>query len=76
MRFGMGNYHPNDPDKITNEQNIMTEYYQLVAVIEMLLHSGILNDLSIVDKDAIISAKKENVKRFQRLSEKLQIVKN
>lgn len=46
LRFGLENYNPVTP-KLTNEKDIMTEYYQLITVMEMLIVSGILHDLDV-----------------------------
>lgn len=58
LRFGMYNYHPKTPS-ITNEKQILTEYYQLQAMFEMLFNNKILNNLS----EDVIEAIKLNKKR-------------
>lgn len=45
LRFGVDNHHPNKPE-LTNEVQLLTEYYQLQAVVEMLIERGQIKDLS------------------------------
>ena len=43
LRFGKGNHHP-DSD-VTNGYHLMKEYYQLQAMIEMMVEHGIVDEL-------------------------------
>ena len=67
LRFGMDGCHPSYPEK-TNEHNIMIEYYQLVAVMEMLENDGVLHAFSPADKALAKTTKKINVGRYQEVS--------
>ena len=71
LRFGKNNYHPNDPNKETNEHQFLKEYYQLKAVVNMLLSNGVLSDLTKDEILDIISNKCQNVSNFQQLSMRL-----
>lgn len=71
LRFGMDNHHPSAPGE-TNEMNIMTEYYQLVAVMDMLVVSGVLRDG--VPASQIKNRKRENVERYQQMSAELGLI--
>lgn len=42
LRFGMDGCRPGSPDR-NNEHDIMVEYYQLVAVMEMLNNDNVLH---------------------------------
>lgn len=68
LRFGMDGCHPLYPEK-TNEHNIMIEYYQLVAVMEMLTNNGVLHNFSPADEALAKITKKTNVMQYQEISE-------
>ena len=68
LRFGKNNYHPNDPNKETNEHQFLKEYYQLKAVVNMLLINDVLSDLTEDEILDIISNKYQNINNFQQLS--------
>ncbi len=67
LRFGMNSHNPSTP-KISNETDIMIEYYQLVAVMEMLTESGVLHRLNESDASIIKENKRFNVSRYQDMS--------
>lgn len=67
LRFGKDNYNPATP-QITNELEILTEYYQLVAVMEMLIDGGELRQLGDYDITKIKSSKKYKVGLYQSMS--------
>ena len=69
LRFGMGNYNPNDPDKTTNEENILTEYYQLRGVFSMLFDNKILNGIDEASRRSIMTDKIQKVKRYMGFSQ-------
>lgn len=71
LRFGMSNYHPSEPDR-TNEVDIMTEYYQLISVMEMLIMSGVLHD--DVPASDIKNKKRTNVEKYQVVSKQLGLL--
>lgn len=76
MRFGMDNRNPLVADSATNMQNILTEYYQLTAVMQMLFENGVLEDISDDKKAKIIQSKKEKVKQHQAISRHLNLMTN
>ena len=67
MRFGMNAHHPMKPDH-TNAHDILTEYYQLQAVIELLQKNDIL---PVLPEDKITSIKQhklESMRQYQNIS--------
>ena len=67
MRFGMNAPHPMKPDH-TNAHDILTEYYQLQAVMELLQKDNIL---PILPEDEITSIKQhklEAMRQYQNIS--------
>lgn len=68
LRFGRDNYNPATP-QVTNELEVLTEYYQLVAVMEMLIESGVLKQLYGDEITEIKIAKKYKVRLHQSISE-------
>lgn len=73
MRFGLGNYHPLTPE-ITNEDNLLEEYYQLQAVIEYLQNVGVIK---IIGKDKIQRIKQnkiDKVLKYEKLSERIGMI--
>lgn len=69
LRFGMDNYSPTDPNKTTNEEGILTEYYQLLGVFAMLINDGVLHDIDIPTKCRIIDDKMEKVEKYMQISQ-------
>lgn len=70
LRFGMDNCHPAQPEK-SNAHEIMVEYYQLVAVMEMLNNNNILHPFSTADRALVKTSKKLNVEHYQGISENI-----
>ena len=68
LRFGQDNYNPATP-QVTNEMEVLTEYYQLIAVMEMLIESGVLKQLNNYEITKIKASKKYKVKLHQSISE-------
>ncbi len=68
LRFGQDNYNPATP-QVTNELEVLTEYYQLIAVMEMLIESGVLKQLCDCEIAEIKASKKYKVKLHQSISE-------
>ena len=67
MRFGMNAHHPMKPDH-TNALDILTEYYQLQAVMELLQKDNIL---PVLPEDKITSIKQhklEAMRQYQNIS--------
>lgn len=74
LRFGLDCHSPDTP-MLTNERDIMVEYYQLIAVMGMLIDDGILHQLSADDAEAIIQMKKAKVEFYQSKSRELGCIK-
>lgn len=70
MRFGESNHHPDKPDE-TNAHHLLTEYYQLQAVMEMIIDHGLLGHMSEEEIAAIKANKKCKVSDYACLSESL-----
>lgn len=75
LRFGRDNYNPATP-QVTNELEVLTEYYQLVAVMEMLIESGVLKQLCDYEITKIKASKKYNVKLHQSISQDCGCIKD
>lgn len=75
LRFGENNYHPSNPEE-TNEIQLITEFYQLQAVMEMIIEQGIINDISKEEIETIKSNKKYKVSKYTQLSESLGRIVN
>lgn len=74
LRFGEDNYHPLRPE-VTNGYDVVREFYQLSAVMDMLIRAEVLPDIG---KDAIeaIKVNKEcNVVEYAKLSLELGRIK-
>lgn len=63
MRFGLDNYHPDTPE-LTNENELIGEYYQLQATMEMLQDAGFVRKLSDGEIQGIKDAKKAKVRSY------------
>lgn len=75
LRFGMDGSRPGSPER-NNEHDIMVEYYQLVAVMEMLNNDNVLHKFSAADKALVKIQKKINVVRHQEISESTGHIKD
>lgn len=53
-RFGAMNYHPHDPNKITNRENLIKEIGDVLAIIDIIVDTP---ELQITD-DELFSAKR------------------
>lgn len=65
LRFGSDSHHPDRP-YITNAEEIMTEYYQLCAVLDILKEQGHLpsfSDAKILD---IMNNKAKNIEKWRK----------
>ena len=67
LRFGIDNCPPDEPN-ITNGELILKEYYQLCAVMDMILEQGIITDLPELKKHKIYTNKKIAVKKWEDYS--------
>lgn len=71
LRFGFSSYNPVEP-KFNNIQEALNEYYQLEAMMELLLAETGLQD--IYSKDTIEQIKNNKIEKFksyQEVSKKL-----
>lgn len=74
IRFGEHNHHPNKP-LVTNASELMTEYYQLQAVMEILQENNILPVLSEEEIVQIKDNKKAKVAAYAAMSVSLGLIK-
>lgn len=73
LRFGIDNWHPSTPD-VSNRDLILEEYYQLQAVMDLLMTYHI----DRLENDVILQIKNDkmrNVKIHEDLSRKLGLIK-
>lgn len=63
IRFGLGNHNPATPST-TNEYELVEEYYQLQAMMEMLQDDGFVSRLPAEKVEKIKAAKKAKVMSF------------
>lgn len=70
LRFGMNASHPNNPAR-SNAMDILVEYYQLQAMMEMLQNENILPTLSDKHINLIKTEKIDKVKKYQQISREL-----
>lgn len=63
LRFGLQNHHPDRPRE-TNELEILTEYYQLQGVMDMLVAEDIIKDLDPQAVHDIKAAKGIAVRKY------------
>lgn len=68
LRFGVGQKFNS---AMTNGEKVMKEYYQLIAVVEMLQDNGVLPVFSEDFIATVKDKKKENVKLWQTVSKSL-----
>lgn len=69
LRFGLEDHHPERPD-LTNEAEILTEFYQLVAVMDLLQEEEIIATLSEVEVERIKKRKLEKLDEYMEYSRK------
>lgn len=74
-RFGSKNHHPDHPDK-TNEEDIIREFYQLQAVMDMLYIAGYIRRPSEQEINRIMDSKKRSIGEWQKVSEEYGLVIN
>ena len=73
LRFGLDNTLPNEPEK-TNRFQILEEYCQLQAVMELLMDRSALGLLKEEEINAIKTKKIKNVDKYQKYSIELGLV--
>ncbi|MGX7025029.1 hypothetical protein [Vagococcus hydrophili] len=67
IRFGLDDTHPDRP-KETNEQDLLTEFYQLLTVMELLQENGQIKKLSTADIQKIKVKKKAKLIEYMNYS--------
>lgn len=67
LRFGLDDTHPDYPE-ITNEVDIMTEFYQLVTVIELLEAEGIVSSRKTEEIEKIKKGKLKKLEFYMEYS--------
>lgn len=72
LRFGAANHAPYD--STSNEDALITEYYQLVAVVEELQERGILPIPPKEKQEEIKNSKIENIKKFLDYSRQIGLI--
>lgn len=73
LRFGGNATHPDFPGK-TNGMQVIEEYYQLEAVIEMLIDENVLLSLTSEDRCRIMANKKSKVEKYLGISRNLGLL--
>jgi len=66
MRFGLENIVPKSEEKKHNSDDLITEYLQIVAVVEMLQEMGVLPSIDYRKAANIKKKKKEKVEFFMK----------
>lgn len=66
IRFGLDNKVPNSEEEKTNTDDLITEYLQIIAVIEMLQENGSIPKIDYRKADKIKTRKKEKVNFFMK----------
>lgn len=72
-RFGKDNHHPDTPKK-TNEDDLLREYYQLQAVMEMVFEKEGVRQLSEQEINRIKEAKRRSVTYYSNYSGNIGII--
>lgn len=68
IRFGLEDSHPKRSEK-TNEDELLEELYQCIAIIEMLQENKSLKILTDQDIQCIKNKKKEKIVEYMKYSE-------
>ncbi|EOH92806.1 hypothetical protein UAW_02847 [Enterococcus haemoperoxidus ATCC BAA-382] len=69
IRFGFDDHHPSRADE-TNEEQMLTEFYQLTAMIEEMQNKGIIADFPQEKIKKVKQDKIEKVYKYLDYSEK------
>lgn len=67
IRFGFDDHHPSRTDE-TNEEQMLTEFYQLTAMIEELQKQGIIEGFTQEKIDQVKQDKIEKVYKYMEYS--------
>ena len=66
LRFGLEDINPKDNEKNENRKNLINELSDLIAVAEMLVDEGFIDDYLDIEK---IQKKQEKVEKYLKYSE-------
>ncbi|MEG0551506.1 MAG: hypothetical protein RR554_10090 [Vagococcus sp.] len=69
LRFGLDDTHPKQAD-VTNEKEIVTEFYQLISVMEQLEMEGFITPPTVREVQQIKKQKMEKLKFYMDYSKK------
>jgi dihydroorotase len=72
LRFGLDDHAPNSDS--TNADDISTEIYDLIAVIEMLKEENIIPNINTEESKSLINIKKEKVKKYMNYAKERGIL--
>lgn len=67
LRFGVNNHHPGNLD-ITNGERVLKEYFQLKAVMDLIMLKRIINPLPENKQYQIMREKKDAVEKWEEYS--------
>lgn len=71
IRFGLQEVEPGQP--LTNEERIMYEYNDIVAMLELLYEGRFMKNISAMNNRQAIRSKKEKVAKYIDYSESLNL---
>lgn len=71
QRFGMNSVNPYDKNKVKNKELILNEIIDFLAVAEMLVEEGIIDDFNTLESVYEKEAKKEKVEKYIKQSIKI-----
>lgn len=64
FRFGLDDFNPKDPNKVTTREKIELELVDLIAVVELLSIHGTIDPLDLEDQR--IDAKQRKVSKYMK----------
>ncbi|OJG75617.1 hypothetical protein RV12_GL001420 [Enterococcus quebecensis] len=73
IRFGFDDHHPDRPEE-TNEEQMLIEFYQLIAMIEELHKQGIIGGFTPNKIDKVKQDKIEKVYKYMEYSKKNKLL--
>lgn len=68
LRFGLEGVNPNKPEFSTNAKNIIREYCDTIAVIELLVEEGILEERSSDEVSSMVWIAKTKKRQFMKIA--------
>jgi hypothetical protein len=73
-RFGADSFHPDDPEKVTNAENLAREIMDLMAVIQMVGAEGVLPEITPREAGESIQRKIDKVEFYMKASRAIGIL--